>query len=120
MYLYNEGLTNIQICKEMNLSPSTVSTILKRMGVPKFVREIKIEKKICPSCNNEFTCKGGEQIKTRVYCSQKCKSIGDRKLSIEREDLKLLLKTESYSELARKYNVVPNTIKNLARRYNLI
>lgn len=120
MKLHNDGLTNLEICKEMNLSPSTVSTILKRMGVPKFVRKPKIENKICPSCNNEFLCEGIEQIKKRVFCSQKCKGIGERKLNITKDDLEELLKTENYSELARRYNVVPNTIKNLAKRYNLI
>ena len=134
--LNNEGLTNKKICEKMNLSASTVSTILSRMDIEcvKVVREgyrkvveegeeiiefIPI-KKICKSCKKEFLCKNNYEVEKRIYCCQKCKSLGDRKLSIEKEDLEMLLKTESYSELARRYSVVPNTIKNLAKRYSLI
>lgn len=116
------GVTNEKICQVMKLSPSTVSTILKRLNLNavKLEREHPKKKKTCSFCKSEFYCFEKENIDKRMYCSMKCKQNGERKLTIEKEELVKMLKTGSYSSLARKYNVVPNTIKNLAKRYGLI
>lgn len=121
-YLNSIGLTNSEICEKMDLAASTVSTVLKRIGLKSVKGERKNleKKKICLFCKNEFSCFEASDVDKRKYCCISCKQNGDRKLKINKEELVAFLKTESYSSLAGRFNVAPNTIKNLAKRYNII
>jgi len=118
--LNSQGFTNVEICKKTDLPASTVSTALERMDIDRVKIPILQESKICPSCKKDFLCVGEWDVKNRRYCSRNCKSTSDIKLNITKEELVELLKTETYSGLARKYSVVPNTVRNLAKRYGLI
>lgn len=117
------GFSSKKICLETGLSPSTVSTSLSKLGLKAITEgrnyEMAEVEKICLYCKNIFIAKGAFNAKNKMYCNVKCKQL-DIKLKITKEELIELLKTESYSSLARKYNVAPNTVKNLAKRFCLI
>lgn len=117
------GFSSKKICLETGLSPSTVSTSLSKLGLKAITegRNYKMAKveKTCLYCKNIFIAKGAFNAKNKVYCNMKCKQ-ADIKLKITKEELIELFKTENYSSLARKFNVAPNTVKNLAKRYGLI
>jgi len=112
--LVKSGLRNYEICHMLGISKSTLSSALKRLNVKS--NKAEPSQKICEGCGNCFSpCS-----KHIIFCSLKCKGKAGRKLNISKEDLTIMLKNETYSSLARKYNVAPNTIKNLAIRFGLI
>lgn len=54
------------------------------------------------------------------YCSVECSRKGSRKVERpSKNELKLLLETESYSALGRKYNVSDNAVRKWAKTYGL-
>lgn len=116
--LYMKGMKLYEIANTIKCSKSTISDIFKRNGI-----EVKTNKKeydiICLNCNKVFKV-SGEFNKKRKYCSLKCKGLGERKLNIEKQELKIMLSNETYSSIARRYGVVVNTVKNLAIRYGLV
>jgi len=114
--LHGGGLANYEIAKKLDCAKSTITTVLNRNGLscnkkPKIVR-----KRICKKCKLEFDAR----YDSAIYCSAKCKHSADRKLNISKLELEKLLKFFSYSSIARIHSVVPNTVKNLAKRYELI
>jgi len=116
--LYRKGMKLYEIANKMKCSKSTISEVFKRNGIKVKTnrKEYDIE---CQNCNKIFKV-SGEFNKKRKYCSLKCKGLGERKLNIGKQELKSMLKNETYSAISRRHNVAVNTVKNLAIRYGLI
>lgn len=58
---------------------------------------------ICPNC--------GQQKSNKAKLCQKCFSALNTKLNIDREELKQLIRTESFVAIGKKYEVTDNAIK---------
>jgi hypothetical protein len=66
-YYMNENMRMIDICKELNLSKSTVSTILKRLENKGLLKKRKRIKKKCIVCGNNLS------KRNKYDCCLKCK-----------------------------------------------
>jgi hypothetical protein len=118
--LCEEGVSSKRIGIEMSLPKSTVSDCLKRLGlIASKERITERQEKVCKYCKNKFVTIGKYNIEHKDYCSAFCKQ-NDIKLKISKEELVILLENETYSSLSRRYNVAPNTVRNLAKRFGLI
>ena len=117
--MYRGGKIQKDIALKLGCAESTISSILSRAKVER-KRLLPEKTKVCKSCKNDFKCVGKRAINYKKYCSPKCKHDGDIKLKISKSKLAILLKTETYSGIARKFNVVHNTVRNLAKKYGLI
>lgn len=111
--LVKNGFRNHEICNMLSIPKSTLSTALKRLNIKR--NKLEQKNKICEECGNVFV----PSSKSIRFCGIECKGESERKINISKDDLAIMLESESYSSLARKYNVVPNTIKNLAIRFGL-
>lgn len=62
----------------------------------------------------------GKITKNKKYCSQECSHIAQQKASKPtRKELKKLIRTTSFIELGRRYNVSDNAIRKWCKSYNL-
>ncbi|NQS88821.1 helix-turn-helix domain-containing protein, partial [Patescibacteria group bacterium] len=122
LLLNKKGFLNKEICNELACSPSTVSTILKRCN--RLSNSKRNGEKFyikCMQCGKQFEVQGKYRYNHRQYCSRKCSGMDKkRKLEITKKDLKKILSSGTYSSVARECGVVPNTVRNLAKRYGLI
>ena len=114
---------NIVIKK--SVKPKTITPMnSKKIREKKNKREetLKYKKRICPICGNKKTtdsnlCKTCySNIETK---KRKAKYIEKINKTITREELKLLIRTTSFSEIGQTYNVNGNTIKKWCKLYNL-
>ncbi len=117
---YRLGKTQKEIAADFGCAKSTISIILSKMRIKRTKKILPEKIKICPSCKKEFKCFGKEEVRCKIYCNAKCKANGSCKLNIPKKELIKLLRTETYSSLSRKFNVVHNTVRNLAKKYGLI
>lgn len=96
---------------------------------------------VCPNCNQQLETTGSKNpqrkiIAKKYYCedcgieisknSKKCISCFGKsqikpitELPVTREDLKILIRTKSFSEIGRKFNVTDNAIRKWCDKYNL-
>lgn len=82
----------------------------KKIVVKKFYIE-----KICPICNKKFIGRN-----TQKFCSYECSSKSQRVSERpSREDLKKLIKNESFLAIGKKFNVSDNTIRKWCKSMNL-
>lgn len=69
----------------------------------------------CEVCNNPLT-KGQKK-----YCSVECSSFSSRKVKRPPpEELAILMKTESWLAMGERYGVSDNTVRQWARKYQLL
>lgn len=71
--------------------------------------------KRCDYCGKEFKA---EKEKNH-FCSQKCACLASQKFQITREELKKRIRTESFSQIGKDFNVSSNAIKHRCQRLNL-
>lgn len=70
----------------------------------------------CDQCGQEFTAKH----RTAKYCSRSCAAIASRKKPpVTKDELYLLLKSGTFSSVARKYGVSPNAVIKWCKKYSL-
>ena len=96
---------------------------------------------VCPNCNQQLETTGSKNpqrkiIAKKYYCedcgieisknSKKCISCFGKsqikpitELPVTREDLKILIRTKSFSEIGRKFNLTDNAIRKWCDKYNL-
>lgn len=65
--------------------------------------------KICENCSKEFVTR----YENQKFCSNECRCLASRKVKNRptREELKLLLKTNNYCEVARMFGVSDNAVR---------
>lgn len=70
----------------------------------------------CPVCNNFFH----KRESNLVYCCHECSEIAQRKVERpSKEELFELIKTTTFVEIGKKYNVSDNTVRKWCQNYNL-
>lgn len=76
-----------------------------------------VVKKMCKCCGKEFNPKNYIQ----EYCNKSCASTGKNRI-VERpskEDLEILIKAKSFSEIGRDFGVSDNAIRKWCKSYDL-
>ena len=107
----NNELNNLQILCSNCHSQTDNYKIYNR----KFENKKKItNKEICPICNKNLKLKKSKMCKT---CSNKEKN--KKTPPITRNELKKLIRTESFSQIGKMFNVTDNTIKKWCKKYEL-
>lgn len=99
------------IC-DINLGQSWVDENIQ-YPIRKQYNDITIAKRYCVDCGIKILHKGGGRCSK---CSGIARRIVERPI---REELKQLIRTVSYAEIARRYNVTPPTIFSWCIVYNL-
>lgn len=85
-------------------------------------KQIKFMEIICQYCKNHFSVtENYYNKKNPKYCSRLCKDLSTRKCKRpNKEELKKLIKKNSWLSIGRKFNVSDNTIRKWAKIYKLI
>ena len=79
------------------------------------VSEKEIKKYYCKDCGKEIT-EGSERC---IQCAGKFKRTPLEEMPITREELKNLIRTKSFLEIGRQYNLSDNGIRKWCDKFNL-
>lgn len=102
-----------------NLETNFSYLLIDKPKLKKYNKKIIVKKscieKICPICNKKFIGRN-----TQKFCSYECSSKSQRVSERpSREDLKNLIRNESFLSIGKKFNVTDNTIRKWCKSMNL-
>lgn len=117
--LLNSNLTETEIAKISEVSQRNISSINlgqswheEQLSYPLISNRQHVNKYFCIDCGEPITANG-------IRCI-KCSQLAQRKVARpNREELKSLIRTQSFLSIGRKYNVSDNAIKKWCQYENL-
>lgn len=92
-----------------------LSALKREKEAEKTIVKKEKPKKICPTCNKEFT----PRSETSVYCSQKCAHAAVSKCPSKEELLLKFRELKSFLQVARYYGVSDNAVRKWCIKYDI-
>ena len=117
--LHAQGLGVRAIAKEMNVSPSTISSMLRRNGISR--RPIQPHELKCKVCHEKFTVFGKYKKNHRVCCSHRCscQMSGSGKRPSPKK-MRVAFKVLTMKKVALKFGVDLSTVYRWCERYHIV
>ena len=140
---YKNGQYTPYKCSICNLEPiwngKELVLILDHINGKNHDNELKNLRWVCPNCNQQLDTTGSKnqayksnKDNNKNYCidcgieiskkSKRCRSCAGKAKSIDiisREDLKDLIRTTSFTEIGKQFNVSDNAVRKWCDKYNL-